>query len=605
MKTLKQLLNGDSPSNYKEISQMIIDEHQDIKEAKQSSTTGTIMSQNLSKVLNANTVGFGPTYSPDVVTHIVNARLVTWQAGGTGISPQTFLKFFHNAAKLSAHASIPKENAYKGDTRIPASHLLDEFLRITDYYTELPDTDIEAFLSQDFIQLGQASAVIGILNAVWVNFCFNSANAIAISGIGLDASNTMGPDSTELIALKKLLAEHEITGQSSTLSTTVPALKIIDLIDFINDINASSGNINAKEKPASKTANSISGTPEHLCIMFAQIWRYLHQVDENLSNSGDNLLAVKSHGYANKTNHLANYGLINKTQRLIEQLQSSLLIMINRTRTLLSGNIKGIRKDDLMTDRYVGLSNITEVLESIAIKHGAYQKPSTQNIEYAFVRYKECDNSSANLLLQTLDELLKDIHNATLVERYAHIYIVERVPVARERLGKMHADAGMPSLFKKTFGLLPVNLTDKGLGTYIKEHHYGTKNRDRHSIFHKHSILNLIEEDSKDSYRDIDGTSFGSKRSIYDHVNPEIDIKESADVPKSTSFDAKAISKGFSKLFDNKVVSDLLGGKPKFLDDENFIRKTDETINEAKGLLRDTEKALNESPAFIAAKEFF
>lgn len=771
MKTLKNLLDNQPPSNYKEIAQMIMDEHKDAlnkadDKTQPASDDDTGISKKLRDTLKANLVGFGPHYNATLVQDIIDARLLTWQAGGTGISPQTFIKLSESAESLKYQTDIPKENSYTTDTTIPASHLLNQFLKETDYYTDFPDTDIDAFISGDFIALGEAAALVHSINPIWVGFCFNSANAIALSGITLNATDPMGPGSSELVALKNLLTQNTVDASEprpTILRSTVPALKVLGLIDFINDIN-----VTDESKAASNTHHYLHGIneiPEQLYITFSKMWNYLKALDTSLSTKNA------------ATNEFA-YAVVD----LIEQLRHLLITMVDRTRTLLSGRIKDVKDDAFMGKSDLGLNKIVGVLESISAKASADQR---RVVETVSVDFDEVDNGDSTLLLNILSSLLEDVRHAILVERFAHIYIAERVPAINDRLRKMRQDAQLSLntiLSKDFYKALPTPITDHGLAQYLTSRFYDFGGNYGPSVFHDHSLLDLLKkhdvnDDTAVYHPSTDGQALidklnemlghdsdqedavvvelkdrliglrnqmdktfsehraakaapslnilanpisvypediemakqaikSLKKSMRNHPLPlkpkmeadcnklitefEADIaaaeeaiaennakttkpnsilnsnnadaaaildadkksvidintedkgfvfldtkeptsddneavidtndtseaKESIDASKAPPFDAKAISKGFSKLFDNKAISNLLGGKPKFLDDEEFLNKADKTISEVKGvlrdtekevkhLLRDTEKALGESPAFMAAKDFF
>lgn len=771
MKTLKNLLDNKPPSDYKEIAQMIMDEHKDTlnkadDKTQPASDDDTGISKKLRDTLKANLVGFGPHYNATLVQDIIDARLLTWQAGGTGISPQTFIKLSESAESLKYQTDIPKENSYTTDTTIPASHLLNQFLKETDYYTDFPDTDIDAFISGDFIALGEAAALVHSINPIWVGFCFNSANAIALSGITLNATDPMGPGSSELVALKNLLTQNTVDASEprpTILRSTVPALKVLGLIDFINDIN-----VTDESKAASNTHHYLHGIneiPEQLYITFSKMWNYLKALDTSLSTKNA------------ATNEFA-YAVVD----LIEQLRHLLITMADRTRTLLSGRIKDVKDDAFMGKSDLGLNKIVGVLESISAKASADQR---RVVETVSVDFDEVDNGDSTLLLNILSSLLEDVRHAILVERFAHIYIAERVPAINDRLRKMRQDAKLSLntiLSKDFYKALPTPITDHGLAQYLTSRFYDFGGNYGPSVFHDHSLLDLIQkhdvnDDTAVYHPSTDGQALidklnemlghdsdqedavvvelkdrliglrnqmdktfsehraakaapslnilanpisvypediemakqaikSLKKSMRNHPLPlkpkmeadcnklitefEADIaaaeeaiaennakttkpnsilnsnnadaaaildadkksvidintedkgfvfldtkeptsddnevifdtndtseaKESIDASKEPSFDAKAISQGFSKLFDNKAISNLLGGKPKFLDDEEFLNKADKTINEVKGvlrdtekevkhLLRDTEKAFGESPAFMAAKDFF
>lgn len=762
MKTLKNLLDNQPPSNYKEIAQMIMDEHKDTlnkadDKNQPASDDDTGISKKLRDTLKSNLVGFGPHYNATLVQDIIDARLLTWQAGGTGISPQTFIKLSESAESLKYQTDIPKENSYTTDTTIPASHLLNQFLKETDYYTDFPDTDIDAFISGDFIALGEAAALVHSINPIWVGFCFNSANAVALSGITLNATDPMGPDSSELVALKNLLTRNTVDvsePRPTILRSTVPALKVLGLIDFINDIN-----VTDESKAASNTHHYLHGIneiPEQLYITFSKMWNYLKALDTSLSTKNADTAEFA-------------YAAVD----LIEQLRHLLITMVNRTRTLLSGRIKDVKDDAFMGKSDLGLNKIVGVLESIAAKARADQKQVVENLSMDF---DEVDGGDSTLLLNILSSLLEDVRHAILVERFTHIYIAERVPVINDRLRKMRQDAKLSLntiLSKDFYKALPTPITDHGLAQYLTSRFYDFGGNYGPSVFHDHSLLDLLrkhdvnddtavynphtdgnalidelnemlnidnaQEDTvvvelKDKLiglRDQMDKTFsehraakaaptlnilanpisvypediemakqeikGLKKAMRNHPFPlvskievdcnklitefEADIaaaeqaiaennantnttkpnsilnsnkadveaifeankksiinintedkgfafldakeptsddneaifetsdtseaKESIDADTASTFDAKAISKGFSKLFDNKAISDLIGSKPKFLDDENFMRKTDEAINDVRALLRNTEKAVGDNPAFMVAKEFF
>lgn len=486
MRTLKNFLDKKEPSNYKEIAKKIMDEYKatlpEPAHNADSDISGSMtISDELTDTLKANLVGFGPTYSGAKVQDIVKARLVTWQAGGTGISPQTFIKLSEQARTLKYQTEIPKDHAYT-NTAIPASHLLDQFLRHSDYYADLPDSDIKAFISGNFIQLGVATELVSMLSNIWLNFCFNSANAIAISGITLDKTNPMGPGSTELVALKNLLPKNNTDSESQkhgVLQSTVPALKILGLIDFINDINVTPKTI--ADADLHYYLHGISEIPEQLYVTFTGIWGHLEVLDRCLSTNPNNAVELSL-----------------SVLKVIEHMHDVLNAIVNRTRTLLSGRIENISEDVIMGTRDIGLSNIVAVLDSIAIKAAANQKYSVEELEAMLSMDGDEDKSSdGTLTVNALAELLEDVRTAMMVERFAHIYIAERIPDVNNRLRKMREDSSLPegSAFSKDFfKALPVRITDKGLAAYIEDRSYDFGGNFGSSTFHQFSVLSLLNK---------------------------------------------------------------------------------------------------------------
>lgn len=556
MRTLKDFLEKKEPSNYKEIAKMIMDEYKATlpKTTHNTDISGSLtISDELLNTLKANLVGFGPAYSGTKVENIIKARLVTWQAGGTGVSPQTFIKLSEQARALRYQTEIPKDNAYT-NTAIPASHLLDQFLRHSDYYADLPDTDIKAFISGSFIQLGVATELVSMLSNIWLNFCFNSANTIAISGITLDKTNPMGPASAELVALKNLASKNDADSEpqkQDALQSTVPALKILGLIDFINDINVTAET--AASADLHYYLHGISEIPEQLYATFTGIWSHLEVLDRCLSAN---------------TNNAAELSL--SVLKVIEHMHDILKTIVNRTRTLLSGRIEDVSKDVILGSRDMGLSNIVEVLDSIAIKAATNQKYSVEELEAMLsIDDNEKQSSDGTLTINILAGLLEDVRIAIMVERFAHIYIAERVPAVNNRLRKMREDSDLPEssvLYKDFFKALPVRITDKGLAAYIDDRSYDFGGNFGPSVFHNYSILNILgEHEPNDSTTDVPSTNTGVgiiNKWIYDH-------KEQGGV-------ANEAKDAFS-----------------------------ETKNESKGLLHDTEKALVGNETFTGAKDSF
>ena len=565
MKTLKDLLDNNPPSNYKEIAKMIMDEHKAVlpKTTHDSDISGSLtISDELLNTLKANLVGFGPTYSRAQVDNIIKARLVTWQAGGTGISPQTFIKLSEQARGLRYQTEIPKDNGYT-NTAIPASHLLDQFLRHSDYYTDLPDTDIKAFISGSFIQLGVATELVSMLNNIWLNFCFNSANAIAISGITLDKSNPMGPESAN-----NTDSESQKHG---VLQSTAPALKIGGLIDFINDINVTG------ETAASADSYSylygISEIPEQLYATFTGIWNYLEGLDRCLST---------------KNNNAAELSL--SALKVIESMHDILNAIVNRTRTLLSGRIEGVSKDVIMGSRDMGLSNIAEVLDSIAVKAATNQKYSVEELE-AMLSIDDDKNkiSDGTLTINLLEGLLENVRIAIMVERFAHIYIAERVPAVNNRLRKMREDSSLREslpLYKDFFKALPVRITDKGLAAYIDDRRYKFSGNFGDSVFHDYSILNILDEhEPNDSTIDVPSTNTGVgiiNKWFHDHKEQVEVVNEAEDAFSETGNESKGLLHDTEEpLVGNKT---LTGAKDSF-DNKDDADDSDSplmSVNDAK-----------------------
>lgn len=471
MQELKNLLDSNKPANYKDIAQLLMSEYELTKPNSDNdnndhkdSNESPVVSELLTATLKANLVGIGENYCASVLEYIMKARVITWQSGGSGISPETFIAFTESQSGMKYRLDIPKNNGFSDNTLIPASHLLDQFLRHCDYYTELPDTDINAFITGDFIQLGHAASLIEKLDNIWLGFCFNSAHTATISNSTLNKTTAIleQPDSAVFSDMSELIHFMNMNDDS----------RVNHDIEVLSDI------------------------PEQISTTLLKIWNYLGAINRNLNSyypsadfnkSDDEVFeeweddAVFELWQADRNNFKS------ATLALVKQVRDMLIIINNRVSVLLSGRLPHLPKNIAMNGECdLGLARIPDLLGSIVVKSSLGQNWSLG-----------MDGADGNLLVTMLSDLLDDMKTALLVERYVHIYISERIPDVNKAMAIMRVKSGVEQRDKinQSFSKgLPSPITDAGILAYFSDYSYSAIKTPQDGIFHESSINQLITQ---------------------------------------------------------------------------------------------------------------
>lgn len=409
----------------------------------------------LNEILKSHLIGFGVSHTAREVAFIARARILSWQAGGTGVSPETYLAFCEHVESMES-AVIPKECSYSSGDVIPATHLLDHFLRTADYHASFPSTDIMPFINGNFVQLGYCASIIAAIDDVWLDFSFNSANTAVIS-----QSNP---------------------SNFSVLAAAESNLK--DLMGFFSQINTC-------DKPIQDPI-SIRGTGQYLSNYFNEAMRYLDVLGKLLSVPSGNPLFIDGYGASASQASFLALDLSSALLSMINATKMLLSVIVNRTSFILSGDLEHIPQDMSMQPNELGLIQIPKLLMSIDEKVSLRMPPASAYSAKSTSNGIEDMWNNGQPLANILNELLTEVKSALLIERYVHIYIAHNIPSMAAAMDKMREDAGLSFFHEQSrlfHGQCPLTVLEDGLAAFIENNLFQSPGS-LDDVFSLHSIQN-------------------------------------------------------------------------------------------------------------------
>lgn len=134
-----------------------------------------------SDIVASHAIGSEPWCPDEVVRCITAAKLSTWRAGGSGVSPALFDHVVALTADPAFRPQVPQANSYSSGDVIPATHWAQAVLAgtpATAAFAGLPEP--MPLINGAFVHLGQALALLEPLRAAWVAFFGNTARIVQL-----------------------------------------------------------------------------------------------------------------------------------------------------------------------------------------------------------------------------------------------------------------------------------------------------------------------------------------------------------------------------------------------------------------------------------------
>ena len=345
----------------------------------------------LNEVLTSHLIGFGDAYSLREIDFVIKAKIMAWQAGGTGISLATYLLFCRTATAIKTSVYVPKGCSYSSGDVIPATHLLNGFLR-TSGCLNFPCTDIMPFINGNFIQIGYSLSLLSSIDSIWMSFCRNSASTITIA---------------------------KANRSNFHIRPNTPP-KIEGLLSLFSDLT---GLDKAIQDPI-----SIRATPQYLINFFNETQRYLTVLNDSISVPSGNPLFSKNYTESVSQSSFLALDLSGALLSMINAVNMILSVVINRTTYLLSGKDKRIPQDASMYADDLALIQIPKLLmsidEKVRLKMPAASAYSAKSTSWGV----EDMWNNGLILAGTLSDLIKDVDDALIIERYVHLYLANSIP---------------------------------------------------------------------------------------------------------------------------------------------------------------------------------
>lgn len=351
----------------------------------------------LSVVLSAHIPGPISLFTPLEARFIVRSRILTWMAGGSGISLETLDLLLEHKRYINFVPSIPKHYDYRqGDVK-PAAHLLDYLLNFADVRESFAATDILPFTSGNFVQIGFTASLMERIDKVWLMFMYSTF----VSSVIFNSNNRN----------YHLKPGTYSDGMGSVLQ------KLLD----INPDNKVNDDIPV-----------IQSIPMQIQSYLVNAQCYAEAIEQSIITPVENLSFGSSEDKSLSQPASYNLDLAECILDLVDSLKVMSGSIIQRTEHMLSGKLAELAPN-------VGLSNNKNDLSPISKIMLDMKEQVTRSLELASIEERGQESSGnvmacATLLERSLDEIVTLIKT----ELFAQSRIYENTPSVAERINQLH-----------------------------------------------------------------------------------------------------------------------------------------------------------------------
>lgn len=403
----------------------------------------------LNQLLRSHLIGFGEQFSKKEARFIINAKLSSWMAGGTGVSPKTFKKLHLNSTDLNFYPAIPKKCSYSSGDVIPATHLLNDFIDFNNYQ-DFANTDIMPFINGNFVQVGYAASLIDSINKLWVLFIYSSL----ITARCFNSNNS----------------NYQLAVSNNELNNN-----LLGFFKYLNPHNKSTQDI-----------ITIRSMPQQLENFTKNSYRYFEVLEDYLTKpSGNPLFSSQSLQSISQASFLA-LDLTDSVLSLINSVKLWIVSTINRTTYMLSGKLPHIPADCSLSDTDLGLIQIPKLMMSIEERVNlslpacsVYSAKSTSNgVEDLW--------NNGLICLNSLEKILNEAINICKIELYVQSYLYSNISNIALSINSLHTELEFkPSFFSKN-NLASSELSLNNFMDLIDSEY---KNIANSAFFLKHSLI--------------------------------------------------------------------------------------------------------------------
>lgn len=370
----------------------------------------------LNQLLRSHLVGFGEKFSKKETQFIVNSKLLSWMAGGTGVSPKTFEKLYSNSIDLNFNPKIPKKCSYSSGDVIPATHLLNDFMNFNNY-RDFSNTDIMPFINGNFVQIGYAASLIDQINKFWSLFIYGSL----VSSLCFGANNS----------------NYHLNSNTSELNSR--------LLSLLKSINA-----NDKKTQDIITIRSL---PQQFENFIKNSHCYFNVLNAYLSKpSGNPLFDSTLFDSISQASFLA----LDLTDSVLSMINSVKLLMvssINRTTYMLSGKLSHIPADCSLSNTDLGLIQIPKLMMSIEERVSLRLPPSSVYSAKSTSNGIEDLWNNGLICISSLDEILNEAMNILIIELYVQSYVSSNIKSIAAEIQELHSTLKLKSTIFSDSGL--------------------------------------------------------------------------------------------------------------------------------------------------------
>ncbi len=363
----------------------------------------------LNQLLKSHLIGFGEKFSKKEARFIINAKLCSWMAGGTGVSLETFKKLHSNSVDLNFDPAIPKNCSYSSGDVIPATHLLQDFIDLNNYQ-DFANTDIMPFINGNFVQVGYAASLIDTINKFWHLFIYGSL----VSSLCFDANNS----------------NYHLNFNASELNN-----RLLSLFKGINP--------NDKDTQDIITIRSL---PQQLESFIKSSQSYFQVLDDYIAKpSGNPLFDSELCDSISQASFLA-LDLTDSVLSMINSVKLFMVASINRTTYMLSGKLPHIPADCSLSPNDLGLIQIPKLMMAIEERVSLSLPPASVYSAKSTSNGIEDLWNNGLICIDALEKILNEAINVLMIELYVQSYVSSNIECIAVRIHKLHSTLNLNSV---------------------------------------------------------------------------------------------------------------------------------------------------------------
>lgn len=384
-------------------------------------------------IINTHTIGSEPYYSKHATKCIGYAKIFSWSAGGSGISPELYKSVIELVKGNNFYPKIPVGSSYSCGDVIPGSHWAKEVLQLVKpgNKDEIKPGETMALINGSFIQVGYAISLIEKLKSAWILYL----ELTALNNMAVSANNT------------NLFYQYD--------KKRVMASSAIEYIKTFS--------VDKLKKSEIQDPVSVRAVPQIIDTFCQGIEEYLSEIDHLLNKpSGNPLVSLDFDFTLSQASFLAPTLSI-KTSSLIEAILFVMWSVIGRTNYLLSGDANNIPIDAANKDSKLGLIQYPKmmmaILEKSRMNYGRRLFSSGSQTSYGV----EDLWTNGVFALDQLDDLLDDFMHFCSIEANILSYVSKKFPTVEMKDNEIIKIIQNNSNAKEVLFLIKKHITDGGL----------------------------------------------------------------------------------------------------------------------------------------------
>lgn len=344
-------------------------------------------------LLHTHAIAETPDHDDYTARCITYAKLHSWAAGHSGVSPELFRSLSELAGREDFHPGVPTGCSYSSGDVIPAAHwarAVLQALKQSRHYEPGPG-EVMALINGCFVHTGYAASLVPRLRKAWALFL--EVTALSNSVSQANPSNLhFGADSgppwaRQAVAYLRTGAVRPGTGAGT-------------------------------QDPVSMRA-----VPQVLETLCDAVDGYLLELEKVLSRPSGNPLFDETVDYPLSQASFLAPVLSVRTGALLESLLFAMWSIQGRTSHLLSGKVKGVPQDAASEASALGLIQYPKLmmatLEEARLKYGRRTFASGSQTSYGV----EDLWSSGVMVARQLDGILDDFMYLCGIELYIQLYV--------------------------------------------------------------------------------------------------------------------------------------------------------------------------------------